>query len=265
MIASNASLSNYGGEWIVCRPRLPRGCRKLPSTLVVCFTKPAQQCWQERVKDERERERERSVGDKKRAKGRCRRRGQGWKHAWKGETTEEERETGRDTEWKKNEWREREKERRAREREQGGGCGFPSWLLLIFCKPQSASAISIHFLHLSLPFSSLPPPPCTQLRHPPYTSSSSSHSPSLHHHPSQPPIYFPICRPVSLPYIPEALSHGTHISFSRPIAPSLSMISISLSLTVYLYSTTSSRFMSKWKNTGESGWTEMIDERIDDR
>lgn len=107
---------------------------------------------------ERTRERERSVGDKKRAKGRCRRRGQGWKHAWKGETTEEERETGTDTEWKKNEWREREKERRAREREQGGGCGFPSWLLLIFCKPQSASAISIHFLHLSLPFSSLPPP-----------------------------------------------------------------------------------------------------------
>lgn len=120
---------------------------------------------------ERTRERERSVGDKKRAKGRCRRRGQGWKHAWKGETTEEERETGTDTEWKKNEWREREKERRARERDQGGGCGFPSWLLLIFCKPQSASAISIHFLHLSLPFSSLPPPPAlssdTLLTHPP--------------------------------------------------------------------------------------------------
>lgn len=33
---------------------------------------------------------------------------------------------------------------------------------MIFCKPQSASAISIHFLHLSLPFSSpspTPPPP----------------------------------------------------------------------------------------------------------
>lgn len=66
----------------------------------------------------------------------------------------------------KNKWR----ERAAREREQGGGCAFPSWLLLIFCKPQSASAISIHFLHLSLPFSSLPPPALssdTLLTHPP--------------------------------------------------------------------------------------------------
>lgn len=44
------------------------------------------------------------------------------------------------------------------EGEQVGGCGFPSWLLLIFRKPLSASAISNHFLHLSLPFKYTHPP-----------------------------------------------------------------------------------------------------------
>lgn len=199
-------------------------------------------------------------GERTREREKC-----GWQEEGKREV--QKKRTGLETCMKRwDHWggkgdRNRGRERKREEPERGNRVGVVASPL--DCYWFSVS-LRVHQLFLSISFTS-PSPPCTQLRHPPYTSSSSSHSPSLHHHPSQPPIYFPICRPVSLPYIPEALSHGTHISFSCPIAPSLSMISISLSLTVYLYSTTSSRFMSKWKNTGESGWTEMIDERIDDR
>lgn len=78
-----------------------------------------------------------------------------------------------------------------RGRERGGGGGFPSSLLLIFCAPQSASAISIHFLHLSLSLSpSHPSLPSalssdTLLAHPPPLSHPPSHT--LHHFITTPP------------------------------------------------------------------------------
>lgn len=113
-------------------------------------------------------------------------------------------------------WRRRQPSER--EGEQGGGCGFPSWLLLIFCRPQSASAISIHFLHLSIPSSSLTP---------------SSHI-LLQHQLSitiLPPIRFPICRPVSLHHMfPAPLSHRIHISLLSTIAPWSSSPSLSRTL-----------------------------------
>lgn len=88
--------------------------------------------------------------------------------------------------------------RRQRQGEQVGGCGCPSWLLLIFCKPLSASAISNHFLHLSLPFEYTHPPQHVNAR----TQNSDinlTHPPLSHLHPSPRPIYSPICWPVSFP------------------------------------------------------------------
>lgn len=72
---------------------------------------------------------------------------------------------------------------------------------MIFCKPQSASAISIHFLHLSLPFSSPPTPPAlssdTLLTHPPPPPHT------LHHF-----ITIPSCRrSISLSARPVSLFH----------------------------------------------------------
>lgn len=98
--------------------------------------------------------------------------------------------------------------------EHGGGCGFPSWLLLIFCKPQSASAISIHFLLFSFPFS--PPSPTsacsnTLLTHPPPPPPPHT----LHHFITIPPCHqsISLSAGLSLSHIfPAALSHSIHIS-----------------------------------------------------
>lgn len=92
--------------------------------------------------------------------------------------------TGEKWEIEDSQWRGKTKMEGAwgvREGEQGGGCGIASWLLLIFCKPQSASAISIHFLHPFLPFSSTLTHRAsskTLLPHPP--SSLHSHSSLLY-------------------------------------------------------------------------------------
>lgn len=87
-------------------------------------------------------------------------------------------------------WMTRGSMRREREGELVGGCGCPSWLLLIFCKPLSASAISNHFLLLSLPFDYTHPP-----QHINAHQIQTSTSPILL---SPRPIYSPICWPVSL-------------------------------------------------------------------
>lgn len=165
---------------------------------------------------------------------------------------------------KKNEWRERAVEGEGTARE---GAGWGLWLpLLAAIDFLYASECISYFYPFPPPLPPfLIPPPCTQLRHPPYTSSS-SHSPSLHHHPSQLPIYFPICRPVSLPYIPAALSHSIHISFPCPIAPSLSMISITLSLAVSLLN---SLFLSQVKAekhrrellNRQGGWIDKVNDK----
>lgn len=155
-----------------------------------CFGKPTKK-WQSTTLIKA------SVGDRKRAKT-------GWKpwmemymKVWerRGGKCDRKRHGVKEKTRKRTEGREQWRVREQPER--GGGCGFCSWLLLIFCKPQSASAISIHFLHLSLPFSSLP--------------LGLAKTPSFHilllltlsitsSHPSLPLIYFPICWPASLLY-----------------------------------------------------------------
>lgn len=89
-------------------------------------TRQAQQRLEVRIRREREGEKktwEENVGDKKKAKWRYRRRGQGWKCTLKGESTEEEREMGEDKEWRKkhkeDDWRETE------------GAGWGLWLPLL--------------------------------------------------------------------------------------------------------------------------------------
>lgn len=122
---------------------------------------------------------------------------------------------------------------RQREREQGGGCGFPSWLLLIFCKPQSASAISIHFLHL---FPLHITPQTDTHMHTLLAQTPSSHSPSLHHHPSPATnlfCYLPAC----LSPIYSCCFISQHTRFlALPIAPYRPVISITHSCSLSLLS-----------------------------